>query len=200
VRKDQGKASLCVVGDRECRWAPFLHCVAAFAAPAAGTFGKLATVRIGLMAVGAAVVRNRRFKISGLVTTDAGNLDVLAEQGITGFRVIEALGKTRFCPGGSSVAGIASLLERRFVRIAVAFRTACKGQAGITRLAVWPGRVATLALNEAVLSGERIPSLRVVESCPVDVRGLPIGCGMATCAVRAEAALMRVFVACCAAR
>lgn len=77
----------------ECRRAPALHRVAAFAAAAVGTLGKLATVRIGLMAVGTYIVRNRRLEIPRMVATQAWNPEMFTDQRIARLRVVERLGE-----------------------------------------------------------------------------------------------------------
>lgn len=68
MRKVEREGGLRVVRDRKRRWAPALHSVAAFAPAAVCAFRKLAAVRIGLVAVGAMLVRNWRLKISAYVT------------------------------------------------------------------------------------------------------------------------------------
>ena len=127
------------------------------------------------MAVGTAIVWNRRFEISVLVTAQAGNVEMFAEQWIAGFRMIEGLGEARSLPSQRGVAGVASLLECSFVRVAMAVGATGEGQACITSLTIRPRGVATLAFHVAMLAGKRVARFRMIEGGLVDGCGFPIG-------------------------
>lgn len=78
--------------------------------------------------------------------------------------------------------------------------TVGEGQARIASLAIWTGRVTALALYGAVCARQREVRLRMIKAGLVDGRSLPIVGVVAARAIAAEAALVRVFVACCAVR
>lgn len=78
-----------MVRNRECRRGPALNGVAAFASAPVRACEELSAVRIGLVTIGAGCVRDERFEIAAVVTLEAGNLDVFAEQGKLCFCVIE---------------------------------------------------------------------------------------------------------------
>jgi hypothetical protein len=152
-------------------------------------------MRIGLVAIRAGVVGNRSFEIATLVTAPARNIDVLAQQGKVGLRVIEGHGEVRFFKGGGGVAGIASLLEFALVRISMAIRTVRERQASVANLAIGPGRVAALTQHIAMLSRQRKARFRMVEVLSVDAGYFPINGRMTPGAIASEAALVVVFVA-----
>ena len=101
--------------------------MAALALAAIGSVRKLAAVRIGLVAIRARIVHNRSLEVRTLVTTLAGNLKMLANQGVVRLRVIESRCKVRLLPSEGRVAGIASLLEFALVWIAMTIRAAGEG-------------------------------------------------------------------------
>lgn len=136
VRKDERESGLRMIGDAESGWAPALFVVAAFAAVFVGALGKLAAVRVGLVAVGAMRGSDGRFEIATLMTLQTRNLLVFAAQWKAGFGVIEFLGEIRFCPRRSVVAALAGLLEFTFVRIAVAVCAVSKFQPFVAWLPV----------------------------------------------------------------
>jgi len=74
-----------VIGNGECRRAPALHRVAALAAASIRPFGELAGMRIGLVAVGTAIVNDRSLEVSALVTTDTRYFKMFAQQRIVCF-------------------------------------------------------------------------------------------------------------------
>jgi len=137
MRKSEGEVGLCMVGGRERRRTPTLNGMAAFATSTVRPFCKLAAVWIRLMAIHTGIVRNRRFEVSTLMTTQTGHLEVLSHQRIVRARVIESLSKGGFLPAKCVVAGTASLFECAVVRIfAVAIRARRKGQPRVPRLPV----------------------------------------------------------------
>ena len=77
----QGEACPGMIGGEKLRGLPSINGVAAFASAFVGTGKKLSGVRIGLVAVCAVCVRNRRFEITGGVTRQARHVGVFAEQG-----------------------------------------------------------------------------------------------------------------------
>jgi len=141
VRKDQRESRLRVIRNREGRRTPSLHGVAALTLSTIGAMRELAAMRIGLVAIRACIVRYRCLEVRALVTTLAGNLEMLADQRIVRLRVIECRGKVRLLPCERRVARIASLLELTLVRIAMAIRTTGEGQSCIANLAVRARRV-----------------------------------------------------------
>jgi|ERR1039458_10255543 hypothetical protein len=126
------------------------------------------------MAVGAQIVRNRRLKIPAHVTAQTLNLCMFPEQRETGLCVIEASRKTRPLPRGRCVAGLATLLERSVVRVAMTIGTARERQPCVSSMAIRPRCMAALALHLLVLSRQRILRLRMVKSLLVDACRLPI--------------------------
>lgn len=89
--------------------------------------------------------------------------------------MIEGLGEARFLPSQRGVAGVATLLECSFVRIAMTVGATGEGQARIDCFAIRARRVTTLAFDVAMLACERIRCFRVVEAGLVDGCGFPIG-------------------------
>lgn len=67
-----------MIGNGECRRAPALHGVTALAAASIRTFRELAGVRIGLVAVGTAIVNDRSLEVPSLMATDTGHFEVFA--------------------------------------------------------------------------------------------------------------------------
>ena len=88
--------------------------------------------------------------------------------------MIESGCEARFLPSRRSVAGIAPLLEFAFVRILVTIGAACKRQPCVARLPVGAGRMAALAQDRSMGTGQWIARLRVIEVLPVNARSLPI--------------------------
>ncbi len=151
-------------------------------------------MRIGLVAIGARVVRNGSLEISAQVAGDTRNIEMFSEKWKVRLGVIKRLGKARFLPRSCRVAGIASLLERSFVRVSMAIRTACEGYAREPLLPIGACRVTTLTQHIPVLARERIPRAGVVEILTIDPRRFPIDGRVATSTVGAKAALVLVLV------
>ena len=97
-------------------------------------------------------------------------------------------------PGGGSVAGIASLLELAFVRIAMTVRAICERNPGIAHLTARIRSVTALAKDVAMFTGQGIARLGMIESLLADRRRFPIQGGVAARAVRAESALVRILM------
>ena len=77
-------------------------------------------MRIRLVTIRAGIVDNGSLEIAPLMTAPARNIEVLAHQREVSLRVIESPCEVRLLPSERGVAGIASLLEFAFVRIAMA--------------------------------------------------------------------------------
>lgn len=147
VRGYERKARLGVLGDRIGGGNPAVHRVATLASPPVGAFQKLASVRVGLVAIGAICEGDGRFEIRILVAAQAGDLLVLAQQWKARLGVIEAGGKGGFLPRRGGVAGFATLLEFALVGIGVACRAGGEGESCIFRLAIGAWGMAFLAGN-----------------------------------------------------
>ena len=126
------------------------------------------------MAVRAQIVRNRRLKIPADVTAETLNLSMFPEQRETGLCVIEASRKTRPLPRRRCMAGLATLLERSVVWVAMTIGAAGEWQPCVSSLAIWPRGVAALTLHLLVGPGQWILRLRMVKCLLVDACGLPI--------------------------
>lgn len=85
VREGQREAGLCMECGREYGWAPSIDVMAALATASVQARCELTTVRIGLMAVGACGMRNRRLEVAVAVAIETANGQVLAEQREVGF-------------------------------------------------------------------------------------------------------------------
>lgn len=168
VREGEWETGLCVIGNGEDGGIPTLHGVAAFATAAISALGELPLVRIGLVAVSAGVMRNRRFEIAALVTAYARNIDMLALQREVCFGVVEFLGEARLLPGGCGVARVATLLECPLVRVPMAVGAVCELEPGVARLVISAGRVTALAKYVAMLAGERKLGFGMVEILAID--------------------------------
>ncbi len=195
MRKDQGKASLRVIRKRECRGAPARDGVTTFAAATVGALQKLSPVRIGLMAICAGVVGNRRLKVSTLVTRQAWDIQMFTEQRKVCLRVVKGSHEAGLLPGRGVVAGIASLLELAFMRILMTIRTVGESDSCVARLAVGSRSVAAGTLHRTVLTGKWEAGSGVVEVLAIDRRCLPVGGRVAVRAIGPESALVMVHVA-----
>ncbi len=190
----QRKSCLAMVGDRELRGLETFDGVAAFAASAVSTLGELAAVRIGPMAIGAVLVRQRGFEVGLLVAAAARHVSVFTDQRILGRGVIEARREGRALPRGGVMARFASLLKFRagfLMRIAVARHAAIEFQTNISRGAVRSRRVAFLASDLEMRSRQRISRFRVIEF----LRRFPVAGVVTLQAIGAEAPLMFILVA-----
>jgi hypothetical protein len=98
MRKVEREAGLRMVSNRERRGAPALHGMAAFAPAAIWTFRKLATVRIGFVAVGTFAVRNWSLKVPAHVTAQTLDLGMFPKKRKISLRVIEVLCEMRSLP------------------------------------------------------------------------------------------------------
>ena len=95
---------------------------------------KLALVGIRLVAIVAVRECELFLEVAVHVARHAGNLGVLAGQGIFRFRVVEIISREHRLPAAGAVAGIAGFLEFAFVRIDVAI-----GTGGKFHVAIAPG-------------------------------------------------------------
>src|SRR5487761_2047573 len=96
------------------RWFVALLVVARRAVGAGGSGGKLAVVLI-LVALLAALMRDRAMEVAVLVTRRAGQLRVFSQQFELGLIMLEAGGRFGLLPGARRVAAIAAAAEFRFL-------------------------------------------------------------------------------------
>lgn len=174
---------------------PSLDGVAVCAFSAAGTLGKLTTVRIGLVAVHALIKGQGLLEISTAVALQAVHGLVLTHQRIFRLGVIKLLihtGDRNFLPTAGGVAGLATLREASSMRIAVAIGTQTERNPGIARLIVGARSMALFALHFRMQPGQRIPRLRVIEF-PNSHR-FPVLEVMALSAIRTEPPLVLILV------
>ena len=163
---------------------------------AIGSFRKLPTVRVWLMAIRALIEGDSLLEVTASVALNALHLRMLSEQRILCLRVIEILiegGDRDFFPTRRRVAGLAGLFEAAVMDIGVAVSTLAERNPGVTRLSVRAWRMALLASDLGVQSSQRISRLGMVELLDGCDR-FPVGEIVALLAVRAEAALVRIFV------
>jgi len=180
----------------EGRWFPALHVMTRGAFSAVGTFGELAVVRIGLVAVHALGESQRFLKVASGVALGAINRSMFAEQREPGLRVVEAFVhalQRDFLPSTRAVAGLAGLREAAAMRVLMAVGALAKRNSNILRLAVVPIGVALGALRLDVQAGQGIAGLGVIELADVD--GFPIFHVVARLAVRPQAPFVLVFMA-----
>jgi len=132
-----------------------LNGVAALALATICSPGKLSRVRIGLVAIGTEIVRNRGLEIRVRMALHAPDLLVLSFQREVRLRVIEGGSEYRLLPCHRRVAGIASLFERTLVRIdSVAISAIGKRQSCVSRLTIFCRSMAALAEDVAMFSGQ----------------------------------------------
>src|ERR1039457_624453 len=79
MRKYQWKSGLSMIRNREGGRTPTLHSVTALAFSTVCAMSKLTAVRIRLMTIGAAIVRNWSLEVSPLVTRHTRDIDVFPE-------------------------------------------------------------------------------------------------------------------------
>src|SRR5664279_2288968 len=132
-----------------------VHRVARFTAATVGPRKELPAVWIGLVAVGADIVRDRSLEVSGAMTGLTPHIKVLSCQRILGLGVVELSDERALLPCGSAVAGCAPLLELSAMRIVVARRTAVELESDIFRYAVGAGCVTLLTSDLAMQPGQR---------------------------------------------
>jgi len=188
-------AGVMVLG-REGGWFPAVDGVAGGAFDTQRTLGKLTVMRIGQVAIGTLGEGDFFFEISALVAGGAVDGGVLAKQRIFGFGMVEVFVHSRqrdFLPSRCGVAGLATLREFSVVKIGVAIGALAEREPGVARLAVVAGLVALLAFHLRVQARERIAGLTMVKLADRD--RLPVGVIVALETVRAEAALVLIFVA-----
>ena len=163
--------------------------------PGVGTLCELTVVGIPV-AVGAVGERERLFEIAVSMAGAASDRQMLANQRIFGFGVIEIMVQSRSddsLPAGCGVAGLTTLLpEAAFVRIAVAVIAFREGKSHVARLFVGSRCVTLFAFHLRVLPGQRIARFRMIES-PGDI--FPVREVVTRSASRPEASTMWIFVA-----
>jgi hypothetical protein len=92
------------------------------------------------------------------------------------------------------------LLECAFVRISVACAACRECNAGVPRSPLSSCGVAFFATHLSMHTGERKPSLRVVESLLIESRSIPTLGGVTPRTISSQPALVLVFVTCGASR
>lgn len=185
-----------VVLDCELRGLEAVHRVAGRALDTIGPLGKLAAVRVGLMAIHAFLESQWLLEVSRSVALAAVHGLVFAQQWIFGLGVVEALVyrcRGYLLPTAGVMAGLAGLRKTSTVRIAVAVRAVAEGNSRVAWLVVWPRSMALLAGNRSVQSSQGIASLGVVELAHVD--GLPVVIGMALKTIRSQPSIVLILVA-----
>ena len=163
---------------------------------AVGSLRKLPAVRVRLMAIRALIEGDSLLEVTASVALNALHLRMLSEQRILCLRVIEILiegGDRDFFPTRRRVAGLAGLFEAAVMDIGVAVSTLAERNPRVTRLSVRAWRMALLASDLGVQSSQRISRPGMVELLDGCDR-FPVGEIVALLAVRAEAALVRIFV------
>lgn len=126
--------------------------------------GKLAAVRVRLVAIRALGKRNRLFEISTRVAAQAVHLRVLSQQRKFRFRVVELLARRDSFPTAGRMAAFARLRKSTAMRVTVAVRTLAEWNSRVARLPTRRrGCVAFRARHLHVDPRERIPGLRVIE-------------------------------------
>ena len=129
----------CVLFHRKGRWLPSFDRVARSAFSTVSALGKLAIMRIRLVAIHAFLEDQRLFEISVRMALGAIDGGMLAFQGKLGLRMVEALVnrlQRNFLPSARVVARLAALRKVSVVWILVAIGTLVKGNAYVLRLAV----------------------------------------------------------------
>jgi len=189
-----------------CAQGMFLHCerggfpaiygVARATFSAIRTFGKLAIVGIGLVAIYALLEYERLLEISIGMAQAAIHAAVFALQGELCLGVIEALiqrlGRD-LLPTARVVAGLAGLPGKAStVRVLVAVRALGERNPCVLWFAIGAIGMTLRALHLGVQPGQRIAGLRVIELSNADI--LPAFKIMALLARRTEAALVGILV------
>ena len=144
------------------------------------------------MAVRAVGKRNRLFEITVQVASSASNRRVLALEWIFRFGVVKCERRQQLLPASRRMTFFAPLFEGTLVWINVARGTGVKLHVFVTRRATRHVRlVAFFAGHLDMRSGQGIPRFRVIKL----LGGFPVREIVATLAVIAELALVRIFVA-----
>ena len=170
-----------------------LNIVARCALPTIRTFGELAAVRIRPVAVHALRECQRLLEVASCVALRALHFSMLPQERVLGLRVIEALidrGRRDPLPTTRVVAGLASLREAAFMRIAVAIGALAEGQSHEARLVVRSWRMTFLTGHLGVQSSQWIARLGVVKLADV----FPVRAVVALLAVGPKASVVLVLV------
>lgn len=186
----------CVVFYGKRRRFETVHGVAGRALAGPGPLGKLAVMRIGLVAIHALGERNRLFEIASCMASRTIYVRVLAEQWIFGFRVIEVAIYARqrnSLPAFCTVTRLTTLRETAVMWIGMAIRALGKRDSGIARFAGGIWRVTFFTLHLNVSARQWISRLGVIKLA--NRQRFPIGVVMALLTVRAQTSLVRILVA-----
>jgi len=149
------------------------------------------------MAIRTLLESERFFEIAALVTSEAIDALVFSDEGIPGFGVIEFLVyvlQRNPLPARSAVTGLAGLRKSSLMRIGVAVSAFAEHKAHVAGFVIGTRCVAFLASDLGVQSGQGIFGFVVIELRNV----FPVLKVMALLAVRSEAPIVFVFMACCA--
>ena len=137
--------------------------------------GELSTMRIRPVTIHAFLKRQRLLEVSPRVALHTVHRRVPTEKGIFGLGVVKVLAQRcrgNLLPSRSAVARLAGRFESPAMRIRVAIRAAAKGESGVTRLFVFPRKMALLASHFGMQTREGIAGFGVVELADAD--GLPV--------------------------
>lgn len=137
--------------------------------------GELSTMRIRPVTIHAFLKGQRLVEVSSQVALHAVHGSVPTEKAELGSRVVKVLPQLcrgHLLPSRRAVARLAGRFESSAMRIRVAIRAAAKGESGVARLFVLPRKMALLASDFAMQTGEGIAGFGVVE--PPDADGFPI--------------------------
>ena len=169
VLRLQGVGGIGVFGHSKLRGFESIHGVAWLAGAAIFARAELPAVGIGSMAIGAFGMRQGVIECRAVVAYLATHLDVLAQQWVVGFGVIEgsrhAIGGDLF-PVGLVVAGFTPCLEAAVVRVVMARRTLLEGEPNVLN-DFWIGgcRLVTLFAGHLRMRFQQgVLGLRVVET------------------------------------
>lgn len=187
----RGRVILC----GECRGLEPVHGMAGGALATARTLGELSLVRVRLVTVHAFLKGQGLLEISARVALRTFHTGMLAQQGILGGGVIEALAdrlRRHSLPSAGVVARLAALVETSAMRISVTIGAFAEGDSRVARLIVRTGRMTFLAGDLCVQSSQRIICPRMVKLPNAD--RFPIVVGMALQTVIAQPSLVLVLV------
>src|SRR5579864_1052739 len=186
-----------VLLDPEHRRPETVHVVAGRALALIGALYELSLVRV-LVAIGTLLEGDRLLEISSGMALVAAHLNMLAQQGKPGLRVVEPLAHRRrrhALPAAGVVTGLAAAGEGAMVRIGVAGTAGAERQAHILRLAVRSRQVAFLAGHLLMQPGQGIARPAMIELGQGNGEALPAIEAVALLAVLPQPALVLVHMA-----
>jgi hypothetical protein len=176
----------------EWRWFPAIYCMALGAFTLAYAGLELALVGIGRMAIRALRERQRALEIACRVAFAAAYLDVLPQQRIFCFRMIERDRHVDLFPVACGVAGFAGTLHGPLMGVCMARRASVEFESGILYGEVRTWREVTLvACDLRVHAREGIFRFRMVELLQL----FPVVEIVAALTIRSELAFVRIGVA-----